>query len=93
MRKVWKYPVPLTDRFSVDLPMDAEVLAVQESVLPQSDIWDSLVMWALLNPDAPKERRTFRLAGTGHPIVDDGDYIGTTQLRNGLVFHLFEVAE
>jgi len=47
---IWKYPV--SPQFDVELPEDAEVLSVQaQDGKPQ--------MWVLLDPDAPKVKRTF----------------------------------
>ncbi len=50
-------------------------------------------MWALVDPDAPKENRNFRFVGTGHPIkqADKMKFCGTIFIRGGgLVFHIFE---
>jgi len=52
-------------------------------------------LWALVNPDERHSKRQFRLAGTGHPIIQDEGalrFVGTIQLHGGsLVFHLFEL--
>ena len=85
---VYKYPVPLEDEFTLDLPMAAKILTFQtQSNVP--------CVWALVDPDARPAERQFRLAGTGHPINEaerDLVYVGTVQLHGGaLVFHLFEV--
>jgi hypothetical protein len=89
MRTVYKYPVQVTDAPTVRLPKGAQVLTVQEQC---GDVF----MWALVDPSAEKEARTFRIAGTGHP-VDDGlelKFVSTFQMRGGaLVFHVFEVVE
>lgn len=85
MRRVYKYPVLLSDRFHLDLPVGAKILSVNiQHGNPQ--------MWALVDPDCPLERRFFRLAGTGHPIEDTVvEHVGTFRIANGdLVFHLFE---
>lgn len=86
MRTVFKYPVPITDTFTLRLPDEAEVL----SVAVQSG---SVYLWALLDPSQATEPRRFRLAGTGHPITEELlIFIGTVLLHDGaLVFHLFEV--
>lgn len=88
MKTIYKYPLPIEDVVSIDMPVGAEVLTVQmQRGEPQ--------LWALVPIDtwAPKERRLFRVAGTGHPIGSKvRRYIGTFQLLNGdLVFHVFEV--
>ena len=86
VRRIFKYPVELTDSFTIMLPAGAEVLAVQAQN-------DSPFIWALVVDLARLEPRHFRLCGTGH-VIGDGTtrYIGTFQLHDGaFVGHLFEV--
>lgn len=87
--RVHKYPVPITDRFTLALPQWAQILDVQAQ-------GSDAMLWALVAPDEEPEERRFRLVGTGHPIDADERWwlnpIGTFQLAGGaLVFHLFEV--
>lgn len=90
MKRVYKYTLARTasnlrDDVVLELPKGAQPLRV--------DMQDhAIVMWALVDPDAPITRRHFRIAGTGHPIEDEGmTYIGTFFMLNGsLVFHVFE---
>lgn len=85
MKTIWKYQLDVTTEQVVMMPKQAQILTVQ--------IQDGTpCMWAVVSPGSPSEKRTFRIYGTGHPIADDlGRYIGTFQLRGGLlVFHLFE---
>jgi len=85
--KIFKYGVPLTHSFTLDMPESASILDVQVQA-------GRPVIWALVDPDAPTQRREFRIYGTGHPIDDtiNSAYIGTFQsLSDALVFHLFEV--
>lgn len=88
MLTVHKYPVPLTDDFSIQMPAGAQVLSFQVQ-------YGEMQLWALVNPSASSTPRHFRLAGTGHPIeeaVSRLRFIGTVQLRGGsLIFHLFEI--
>lgn len=86
MKTVWKFRVTADDYFTLDLPKGAKPLSVQEQ-------GGEVQMWCLVNDNETiYERRTFRLAGTGHPIKDNVVFIGTFQLDGGsLVFHLFEV--
>ena len=91
-RVVWKYPVGM-DRFSLSLPMGAQVLCAQKQ-------YGTIEMWVLVDPDPDVEieRRHFLLVGTGHEhdvagLTYEG-YVGTFQVRQGtLVFHLFELKE
>ena len=90
MLKVYKYPVPIKDYFSLELPKGAKILTVQtQRGEPQ--------IWALVNPGNPTETRNFRFAGTGHPITESEkelNYIGTFQLQGGgFIGHIFEIRE
>lgn len=85
MRRIWKYQVIPERAISIEMPLGAQVLTVQAQR-------DEINVWALVDPEAPRVWRRFRLIGTGH-IIQDGalQYIGTFQLDCGaLVFHLFE---
>lgn len=89
MRKVFKYELPMDDYISVVLPKGADILHFDSQHQNQY-----FQIWALVDPDAPKEVRKFRIAGTGHPIEDDLKlrHIATAiTLQGQLVFHLFEV--
>ena len=84
-RVVFKYPIPMKDRFDLALPTGAQVLTVQTQRGEPH-------LWALVHPGLPPETRSFHLYGTGHP-VDHAPlrYVGTFQLEDGrLVFHVFE---
>jgi len=87
MKRVFKYQVPLQDKFTIDLPKGSQVL----SVGVQSK---TAFIWTLIDDEEPIiESRKFRLSGTGHPITDKCFiFIGTFQLDGGaLIFHLFEL--
>jgi hypothetical protein len=87
MRTIWKYPVSVVDRFSLDLPKGYMFLDVQvQREMP--------MLWVLVDAEAEKERVDFAVVGTGNPFPDpdEGEYwsIGTFQMCGGaLVFHLF----
>jgi hypothetical protein len=88
---IWKFPVSITDHFDLMMPVGSQILSVQTQGVqgPQ--------LWALVDPDAPKVSRGFRVIGTGNPIDDEPErlkFIDTFQLHNlGLVFHVFEKTE
>lgn len=83
---VWKYDLPVDDDVDLEMPAGATILAVQtQGGAPR--------LWALVDPLAPKETRRFRVAGTGHAILDADrlTYVGTFQLVAGaFVGHVFE---
>jgi hypothetical protein len=81
---IWKYPFEVTDNVSISMPGGAQILTVQAQN-------DTPCVWALVDPEAPKQTHHFRVYGTGHPIDEPGQYLGTFQLYGGsLVFHVFE---
>jgi hypothetical protein len=86
MKKIWKWS--LTPETLIDMPEGAQILTVQDQN-------GQPALWALVDPDARREARTFKTYGTGHPVPDNpGKYIGTFQHMNGmLVFHVFEEGE
>jgi hypothetical protein len=86
---VWKFEVPVRDRFEIEMPVGARLLTVQtQNGRPH--------LWALVNPHAETETRVFWVMGTGHQAADlDGaEYVGTFQMLGGqYVWHLFEWVE
>ncbi len=87
VRAVWKFNVPCVDFFELEMPVGSQPLSVQVQ-------FDDVQLWCLCDPnEVVIEKRTFRLAGTGHPIDTlNLAFIGTFQMLNGnLVLHLFEV--
>lgn len=89
MKRIFKYDVPATDHFELELPLNAEILTFQSQR-------ESFCIWAIIEEGLNDEKRYFRLAGTGHDLTEDSTrikkYIGTAQIAGGgLVFHLFEL--
>lgn len=88
MHTIYKYPIPVEDKFTLALPVGADVLTVQVQ-------HDEVYLWARVNTENPAEPRHFRMFGTGHLMPEwfpwPMKHIGTFQLEGGsLVFHLFE---
>ena len=87
MKTVFKYELPMGDEVRVKMPAFARVLSVGVQ-------YEHLFVWALVDKDVPELHKTFRIAGTGHPIedVDKWNFIGTVQMASGqLIFHIFEL--
>lgn len=88
MKKIFKYPIEVTDEQVVLLPTGAKVLTIQS----QGEV---PCIWALVNPTAPRnEAITIRIHGTGHDVPDSDnlEYVSTFQMMGGrLVFHSFIV--
>ena len=83
---IYKYPMKITDRQTVELGLGDKPLSVQFQN-------GKLVMWAMHYPNDLPKLRNFAIYGTGHKITHEcGGYIGTAQQPiNGLVWHVFEV--
>jgi hypothetical protein len=86
-RAIWKFILDINDTVVVEMPEHAIPLAVDVQN-------DALCLWAEVNPDAPLVKREFRIRGTGHALRgNEGKYIGTVVMRNGLlVWHVYDEA-
>jgi hypothetical protein len=82
MRTMWKFPVPLSDTFVLNMPRHAIPLHVDVQA-------GAPYLWALVETTAPNEERRFCLAGTGQEVPRDGLYLGTFQ-HGPFVFHVWE---
>jgi hypothetical protein len=83
--RIWKYPFLIEDQFSLEMPDDAKVIdAFMQGDMP--------CLWAIVDEDAPKTTRQFRLVGTGHSFSEDGlKHLATFPMAGGeLIWHLFE---
>lgn len=85
MKRIYKYPLELSDVAEVSLPRGAKILHVGEQQ-------GELRLWALGDPSVASERRRFRVVGTGHPAdgLEVMKHLGTIQSPSGLVWHVFE---
>lgn len=99
LHKVFKYglyrlfsdikwqPNGFGDLVEVDMPVGAEILSGRE--------WNGAIcIWALVEPNAETETRSFLMAGTGHEITGRRNlsFIDSVALvEPGLIFHIFEV--
>lgn len=89
MRTIYKYEVPVEDRFTLSMPFGADVLTVQ---VDQKT--DKPCIWVTVETFNSNEERVFKFVGTGHPFIEEAgqSYVGTIQLMNGgFVGHLFEI--
>ena len=92
MRVIWKYLIPVQDRFTLEIPgafKDVQFLCVQ----PQGTALNPC-LWVLVDPNGPKGSWLFAVRGTGHEFTEldepTGTYVGTFQLADGkFVGHLF----
>lgn len=85
MKTIWKYELTANPTTVLEVPFGGQVLCVQNQ-------YELPCIWVLVDPDLPKEQRTFVLYPTGGSMPDSpGAYLGTVQLlHGGLVLHVFE---
>jgi hypothetical protein len=81
---IWKFELK-QDICAVAMPQGARILNVHEQ-------GDNPCLWAIVDPQAPKEMRHFRVIGTGRNFELEGlEYIGTAHNIIGyMVLHVFE---
>lgn len=88
MKKIFKYPLQLTDKQDVELPQGAKVLCVQCQ-------GGQIVLYAEVeDPPLIKQERTFYIIGTGHRMPSEIGliYIGTVQQPSAagmFVWHVY----
>lgn len=86
MKTIFKYTLSPDDA-PVEMPVGAEVLTAREQ-------GENICVWARVETtETLKDKRTFKVFGTGHEIPDDPNfhYVGTAMLQGGgLVMHVFE---
>lgn len=89
MLTIWKFPVPITDEFTLDIPRPATVLSfgLDPAGVP--------CVWCVVDPAEPKTECTFALLGTGNP---DHDGVGLLPFVGSVthgrfVWHLFRVMD
>ena len=83
MEIIYKYQLDITDRQNVKLPIDAEILSIQD----QGGV---VCMWAKIDPNKIAIDRTIIIYGTGIPCEDiEGTFISTLQV-GAMVWHFFQ---
>lgn len=84
---VWKYELDLVDEPQLrPMPRGAAIVHVASQA-------DRPCLWASVDPSRTIVDRWFTVVGTGHPIPDGAEYVGTAQTHAGaLVWHVHETS-
>lgn len=89
-RRIYKYPLPLRDTVPLMMPRGAQWLHVDEQ-------YDTPVIWAIVDTDAPEVTRVIHIEGTGAslpPGSEEWEHIGSLLMAGGrLVWHVFAERE
>jgi len=86
MLRIFKYTLDTIDEQVIKLPEFYKILSLKvQNNTPR--------LYVLINDKIEEEKEIrIRIYGTGHPVDEVGEFIGTYQLSNGqLVFHAFIV--
>lgn len=88
MITIWKYPLALTLAQTLTLPKEARILHVGEQA-------QRLTLWVQVDDLLPHEDRVFIIVGTGHEVPGQTPayplrHLGTVQMADGFVWHVFE---
>lgn len=79
---IWKFLLT-DDAIELMMPEGAKILDAQD----QAGTW---CLWAIVSPEKPRQKRKFRVFGTGHELPEGHfGYIGTIQ-QEPFVWHVFE---
>lgn len=87
MITIHKYPIQMSEDFTVRMPAGAKVIHVGVQA-------EQPFMWAQVDTEQPERDQAFGVFGTGHKMNDyrvaNAPHVGSFMLAGGvLVFHLF----
>lgn len=84
---IYKYVVEIFDLTWIDVPGGRG----GSSILSVGEQSGKLVVWIQVDPERREGRVPFCIRGTGQTIDGtEGRFIGTVQMKSGLVWHVFE---
>lgn len=90
MRVIQRYPLEHRDVQTVEMPHGATILSVQVQ-------HDEIAVWAEVDPDLPKLKRTFSIYVTGDPISEEDRkaaprHLATVQWK-AIVLHIYSTQD
>ncbi|MCF3107297.1 hypothetical protein LL912_00760 [Niabella sp. CC-SYL272] len=90
MKAIYKYPIPVQEKYAIELPKDAQIIRVE-------DVDGLFFLWAIVetDPDHPTEKRCLEFYKTGQPIETPTErlrFLGTCKLfiMQELCLYVFE---
>lgn len=88
MKTIYKYSIPVQEKFTIELPIGATILRVD-------DVDGLFWLWAIVDPEAAKGSRRIECYKTGQPIetpLEHLKYLGCCKLfiMQELCLYMFE---
>lgn len=88
MKAIYKYPIPVQEKFVIELPAMAQIIRVE-------DVAGLFWLWAIVDTDAALEPRYMECYKTGQPIetpIHNLTYLGACKLfiMQELCLYVFE---
>lgn len=85
MNTIWKYPLSIIERQSIDVPGELPMVVRHVGADPAG----LLCLWIEVDPSAVRCYRDVFVLGTGHPIpADAGAFVGSAVI-DPFVWHVF----
>ncbi len=105
METIWKFKLDLSNGGVSQVEMPKDAATISAGVQGER----TFVVWALVDPDAPRVTRRFVVHGTGHPVLKEVTETFTAGIQDHpvevlasfintvfmgpLVFHVFDLGE
>lgn len=100
IKRIWKYTLEVTDEQEIEMPDVLKFRHVAPTykapdapwgLVSQSPQNERINVWAEVNACSELRKKKFYVVGTGHPLPEDGIFVGTAPMPSGLVWHVFWV--
>jgi len=90
-RRIFRYEVPVDDQPHA-FTLRGNPLAVE--AISRGFLDWAVAFWAENDETQSPCEQTFQVFGTGQPLPDDAEWVGTcSRTEGGLVWHLYEVGQ
>lgn len=81
-RSIYKYPLTDTEAQVIEMPVGAKIVSVGQQE-------GKITLWADVESDSESAERRIFIIGTGWPVPEYLEYVGTTT-RGLFVWHIFQ---
>lgn len=90
MKTVWKYRLNFYKAVSIDFQMPKGAKIVHVASERTGSVESFVSLWVEVDTEAPLQKRSFIVVGTGQERPVPAVYCGTVMVPPGLVLHLYE---